>query len=332
MSAVTQAFARQAQACAALGSPLTAALCRMLPEALDGPVGARVRDWPGDPSNRADSLPLRLCGALHALVLTDAAPALAAAYRARHVMPALLRATLLQHADTVLDWLESPPQTNEVARAAALIGAARHLAALSPRPLRLLELGASAGLNLNFDRFHLGAGPGGVVLTPEWSGPVPQSAFVVASRRGVDLNPLDPDRDGLRLMAYCCADQDDRLARLSAALDLARRHPVPVDQGDAGQWLADRLAAPAPGRLTLVYHTIVAQYFPPATRTACAEALAHAGSTATPDAPLAHLRMEADGGPDAALDLTLWDGTRRDWSLGRADFHGRHILWQPRPM
>ncbi len=59
------------------------------------------------------------------------------------------------HAETILSWLDSPPQTNEVARSAALIGAARFLSALSPLPLRLLELGASAGLNLNFDRYHL---------------------------------------------------------------------------------------------------------------------------------------------------------------------------------
>lgn len=42
--------------------------------------------------------------------------------------------------------------------------------------------------------------------------------------------------------------------------------------------------------------------------------------------------MEADGGEGAALDLTLWDGTRRDWSLGRTDFHGRWIDWQPKQL
>ena len=65
---------------------------------------------------------------------------------------------------------------------------------------------------------------------------------------------------------------------------------------------------------------------------AVAGALSHAGRTATPSAPVAHLRMEADGGEGAALDLTLWDGTRRDWSLGRADFHGRWIDWQPKQL
>ena len=327
---VDQAFAHQAGACAALGSPLTAALCRTLPQGLtDGPVAARVRNWPGDPSTAADSLPLRLCGALHALVLTGADAPLAAAYAAGAVPADLLARVLDDHADAILSWLDSPPQTNEVARAAALIGAARLLATLNPLPLRLLELGASAGLNLNFDRYHLGAEGAGVVLTPDWRGTMPQGAITVASRRGVDLNPLDPERDGLRLMAYCWADQQERLTRLRAALDLARRDPPPVDRGDAGAWLAAQLADPAAGRLTLVYHTVAAQYFPPATRQACHDALERAGRAASAAAPVAHLRMEADGGEGAALDLTLWDGTRRDWSLGRADFHGRWIDWRP---
>ncbi|WP_405405927.1 DUF2332 domain-containing protein [Paracoccus sp. Ld10] len=330
---VVAAFGHQAQACAALGSPLTAQLCRTLPDVLgDGPVGDRVLGWQGDPSTGADSVPLRLCGALHALVLTGRAPDLARAYDGGQVNPSLLRAALNDYVDFILSWLDSPPQTNEVARAAPLIGAARFLGALSPLPLRLLELGASAGMNLNFDRYHLGSNGSGVVLTPEWRGTVPQGPVSVASRRGVDLNPLDPDRDGLRLMAYCWADQHDRMARLRAALDIARKDPPQVDRGDAGAWLTDQLAAAVPDRLTLVYHTVAAQYFPPATVQACDAALIRAGQAAALSAPVAHLRMEADGGDGAALDLTLWDGARRDWSLGRADFHGRWIDWQPKQL
>ncbi|TGN54803.1 DUF2332 domain-containing protein, partial [Paracoccus liaowanqingii] len=293
---------------------------------------ARVLGWQGDPSPSAASVPLRLCGALHALVLTEAAPDLARAYAAAEVPAGLLEDVLHAHDAAILDWLDSPPQTNEVARSAALIGAARFLRGLAPLPLRLQELGASAGLNLNFDRYHLQDGGTGVRLAPDWQGDLPQGTIEVASRRGVDLNPLDPDRDGLRLMAYCWADQSARMARLRAALDLTRRDPPPVDRGDAGDWLTDQLAQPAPGALTMVFHTIAAQYFPPATAQACATALARAGAAATPEAPLAHVEMEADGGEGAALRLTLWDGARRHWALGRADFHGRWIRWQPRQM
>lgn len=338
-AAVLAAFAGQARACDALGSALTAGLCRILPEALrhvGGPVADRVLGWRGDPSSAADSVPLRLCGALHALVLEGRAPRLAQAYAEGRAPRDVLIATVRDHPAVILTWLDSPPQTNEVGRAAPLIAAARFLRAQVPLPMDLLELGASAGLNLNLDRYHLGTGhlgtKTGVVLTPEWRGVMPQGEITVAARRGVDLNPLDPRRDGGRLMAYCWADQSARLDLLRAALSIAQKAPPPVDAGDAGTWLSDQLARPAPGRLRMVFHTIAAQYFPPATKAACTAALDAAGAVATPTAALAHVAMEADGGHGAALTATLWDGTRRDWSLGRADFHGRWVEWQPRKM
>ncbi|MBM3605271.1 MAG: DUF2332 family protein [Alphaproteobacteria bacterium] len=333
--AVRSAFRDQAQACRDLGSPLTAQICDTLADALDrsqGMVAARVLDWPGDPSGRADALPLRLCGALHALVLTRSAPDLAQAYAAADVPASLLADSLRAHEEMILAWLDSPPQTNEVGRSAVLIGAARLLSGLSPLPLRLLELGASAGLNLNFDRYHLGAGGEGVILTPQWRGEMPQGQIRVASRHGVDLNPLDPARDALRLMAYCWADQDARLARLRAALALAQAAPPQVDRGDAAAWLAHRLLDPVPGCLTMVFHTVAARYFPADTANACEAVLARAAVRASAEAPLAHVEMEGDGGHGAALRLALWDGSERRWSLGRADFHGRWIDWQPRQL
>lgn len=332
---VRQAFRDQAISCRDLGSPLTAAICDTLADALDpgqGPVARRVLGWPGDPSSRGHSVPLRLCGALHALVLTDKAPALAAAYAAGRADEGLLLDAIRAQEDVVMRWLDSAPQTNEVGRSAALIGAARFLATQSPLPVSLLELGASAGLNLNFDRFHLFEGPkDAVVLTPDWQGEVPQAGFSVAARAGVDLNPLDPHRDGLRLMAYCWPDQSARLNRLRAALRLAGAHPPPVDAGDAGRWLRERLATPEPGRLRIVYHTVAAQYFPPETAQMVADAMT--GAETGPDRPLAHVSMEADGaGRGAGLSLTLRDDQTRRWSLGRADFHGRWIEWNPVPL
>ncbi|MBU3029331.1 DUF2332 domain-containing protein [Paracoccus marinaquae] len=348
---VRAAFLDQAKACRALGSPFTADLCASLADDLkagQGAVAAKVLGWTGDPSARADSVPLRLCGGLHALVLTGADAALTESYHARQVDRAAILAALVAHEAMLMGWLDSPPQTNEVARSAAIIAAARFASGLSPLPIRALELGASAGLNLNFHRYHLQAQdrpppapshhqPEGradgqaVVLTPHWQGEVPGGTLRVASAEGVDLRPLDARRDGLRLMAYCWADQDLRLARLRAALELARDYPPQVAAGDAGDWLAERLAQPAPGRLTLVYHTIAAQYFPPATQAACEAALARAGAAASPDAALAHFAMEADGGDGAALTLRVWDGSPRGWRLGRADFHGRWIRWAPVP-
>lgn len=333
-----RALRDQAASCAHLGSPFTARLLRLLADFLTptGPLGPRLFAWPGDLTSRGHSVPLRLAGAFHALVLSGQAPALAAAYPPREVPDATLRAAVTDalhaHAPEIDRFLDSPPQTNEVARSAALIAAAHWLHARHPLPLRLSELGASAGLNLNFDRYaldtgtaRLGPADAALTLRPDWTGPVPAPAPVaVTGRRGVDLAPIDPadPAQRLRLRAYVWPDQPDRLARLDMALALP---PAPVDRSDAAPWLAARLAESRPGTLHLVTHTVAWQYFPPATQAACLAALEAA--RATPDAPLARLAMEADADPGgAALSLTLWPGgeTRR---LGRIDFHGRWLRW-----
>ncbi|AUH63308.1 DUF2332 domain-containing protein [Paracoccus zhejiangensis] len=342
---VRSAFADQAASCRALGSELTARVVERLGTALQvsqGPVAARVLGWPGDASSRGDSVPLRLAGALHHLVLSGRAPAQAAGYAAGDPSAEVMLAAIAANEEMVMAWLDSPPQTNEVGRSAALIAAARFLAGRHPLPFELLELGASAGLNLNFARYRLvpdrGAAPdpgiflpGEVVLSPLWTGEFPEAEFMVSAAEGVDLRPVDPVKGAERLLAYCWADQAERLARLRAALAVAKAHPVPVHEDDAAGWLQARLADPAPGRLRLVYHTVAWQYFPPDTQAACEACLQAAGARASATAPLAHLSMEADGGRGAALQLRLWSGAYQSWSLGRADFHGRWVDWQPAP-
>lgn len=326
---------RQARACEAMGSPFTARLLRAVAAALPraGPLADRLRAWAG---TKDDALPLRLAGALHALARSGDAPALAAAYPPAEQgdLAAALREALAAHEARLLPWLDSPPQTNEVARSAVLIAAAHLLHARHPLPLRLSELGASAGLNLNFDRYalaigdvRLGPDDAAVVLRPEWSGPAPAPRPVrVGERRGVDLAPVDAADPAARarLRAFVWADQAERLARLDRALVLP---PAPVDRGDAAAWLLHRLAAATPGAFHLIYHTVAWQYFPPATQAACTRAIEEAGARATAEAPLAWLAMEGDGqSPSAVLTLRLWPGDRR-LDLGRADFHGRWVDW-----
>lgn len=333
-AAVRQAFHDQAAACAALGSPLMARLMSGLAEALSpgDPVTDRVLGWPGDPSSRADSVPLRLAGGLHALVLTGQDPDLAAAYAAPDTDPIdAALAAIRAHPEHLCSWLGSPPQTNEVRRSAPLIAAAHWLTARFGLPLVVSELGASAGLNLLFDHYALALpgqtlGPADPALTlmPDWSGPLPPLAPPrIIGRRGADLNPLDPETDRIRLLAYLWADQPERLTRTRAALDLAARLRPKVDHADAAAWLENRLATPTRGALHLVFHTVAWQYFPASTRTRALGALERAGRRG----PVARLAMEADATPSgAALTVTIWPGGETI-PLGRVDFHGRWVAW-----
>lgn len=339
MTALAPLFARQAEACGRLGSPFMARLLTLCGERLapGHPVTDRLLAWPGDATATGDAIALRFAGALHALVLMGRDVGLVAAYPPHTVADDVLwqavRAAMTAHQSHIMHWLDSAPQTNEVRRSAAMIAATQLLAARFPGlPFRLSELGASAGLNLWFDHYALalpdgttrGAADPVLTLAPDWTGPLPPVAPVtVADRRGVDLNPLSPDApdDRLRLASYTWPDQPDRMARLSAALTVAR--PV-VDRGDAAKWLADRLAAPKPGQIDLVFHTIAWQYFPATTDAALRATLSEAGARARPDAPLAHLSVEFEvGQPLATMRLTVWTGDAPQvLDLGRMNAHG----------
>lgn len=353
---VRDAFRKQAKACRMLGSPLTGQICEILSDALcqdQGEVARQVLGWAGEPSSRGDAVPLRLCGGLHALVLTERDAALAEAYANGSPDSKILLQAIELHADYLLGWLRNAPQTNEVGRAAAIIAAAGFATGHCNLPIRALELGASAGLNLNFHRFELapqGALPpsglrrippgyldeeehAAVILRPEWTGELPSGQLELVEAEGVDLAPLDPLRDELKLLAYCWSDQPERMARLRAALAIARRYPPRVEAGDAGTWLRARLKTPERGRMTLVYHTIAWQYFPPETQVECEDALQACGALASRDGVLVHFAMEGDGGDGAAMNLRLWDaGGMRSWRLGRVDFHGRWLRWNPVPI
>jgi hypothetical protein len=333
------AFQDQARACAGLGSPFMARLCTLLADRLDpgGPLGARLFGWPGDLGPMAASVPLRLCGALHALTLQGHG-GLAAVYPPADADDAALWdavAGALDAETAFIDrFLDSAPQTNEVRRSAALIATGHWLAARFNLPMVLSELGASAGLNTIWDRYALALpgrtfGPADPVLTltPDWTGaPPPARPPVVTDRAAVDLNPiaLDDADQRLRLIAYLWADQPHRRALTLAAI--AARPPRPV-AGDAVDWLKGRLAAPRPGHLHLIFHTIAWQYFPAPAQTRGRALIEAAGARTTPDTPLAWLAYEGDGAtPGAALTLRLWPGDLT-LALGRADFHGRWVDW-----
>lgn len=343
---IRQSFRRQARACEDLGSSFTARLCTLAADNLDDrtAVGRRVLAWTGQPSGTGDALALRLAGCLHALVLSSADKSLAAVYPPHATDDDILWAACIEafgrNEAFILERLTSPPQTNEVRRSSALLPGFLAIAKLFGKPLMLSELGASAGLNLQWDSYayRLGGrtwgGQSRVTLSPDWEGPAaPEADITIAGRAGCDLNPLDPasPEDRLRMLSYIWADQADRLERTRLALDMAVQSGLKVERADAIDWLKSRLAMRHTGTTHVIYHSIAWQYFPEALKAEGNALIAAAGEKATPDAPLARLQMEADGKPDgAALTLQIWP-TGEQHDIGRADFHGRWIKWSGWP-
>ena len=128
------------------------------------------------------------------------------------------------------------------------------------------------------------------------------------------------------MQSYLWPDQPAALARQAAALDIAAEHAPDVAQGDAVDWLAERLARPLPQACHMVFHSLTWQYLPEHRQRAAIDHMASA--RLREDEPLAHVAMEDDGtGPGAAVTLTLWP-EGREIPLGRADFHGAWVDWQ----
>lgn len=326
--------------CELAGSPLYADLLAEVAADVTagGPCGRLLLPRADRPFG--DAILLRFLAAAHALVLAGEAPGLARHFPSVGGTPGPdagtdLIATVEDRPEVFAEGLRHGVQTNEVGRSASLVGAFVALGRLG-RPLRLLEVGASAGLNLRWDHFRYEAGaevfgPPDSPLRfvdpfvgppPDLSGPVQ-----VAERRGCDLDPIDPATEAgrLRLRSFVWPDQPERRARLDAALEVASQVPVRLDRAGAVAWSADVLAEPVPGRLSVVVHSIMFQYLSPADRSAFLDQLSSAGRRATPDAPVAWLRMEP-GGDRAEIRLTTWPGgTTR--LLGRSGFHGPPVVW-----
>ncbi len=278
-----------------------------------GVVSAICDDWQAAPAGAV--VQLRLLAGLHRLALERRAPELAYFYPnlGGGADPAgawaVFEPVMRQHADELREALLIAPQTNEAGRSVALLVGLFDAVGRSGRSrVRLLEVGASAGLNLLVDRFHIGgegwsSGPSDspLQLSDAVIGPVSPVDYTVISRRGCDLAPVDPtSQDGrLRLTSFVWPQDLHRHERLRAALQVAAAQPVAVDRAPASDWLAEQLTAPVPEDvLTVLWHSVTRQYWPAAEVAAVDQLVTEAGLRM----PIAQVSMENPGS----------DGDRRE--------------------
>jgi hypothetical protein len=295
-----------------------------------GIIAHLVRGWQGDPLN--DNVPLRLAGFAHYCALKGDG-ALARFYEScggaytsddKAALAAALDGAFRRDEKAARRFLRSAPQTNETGRAAMLLLAFSEISKRLNMPLRLCEMGASAGLNLFFDKFHyrLGTDAGEMIwgdsesplhLTAQWRGAAPDlvDKIAVASRKGCDLFPVnisDPD-ERLRLQSWVWGDMPDRRARLLAALEIADNAPPQIDRADAAGWVAAQIMQRPAGQATVLYHSIVWPYLSVSQRFAIESAFAQAAEDVRPDAPLVWLKMDGrELGTIARLSYRLWNG------------------------
>jgi hypothetical protein len=322
-------------------SPLYIRLMRAAADDIDaGGVVARLFAGISTPPGSVPQL--RLMGALHYLVLSGHAPGLAAFYPSAggdrpvdDVWP-VAEAVMKEHFDQVRARLHRTVQTNEPGRSAVLFAGLLWLTERHRRPIRLLEVGASAGLNLLADRYsyvvdgrELGDPASPLQFVEPWAPPPPidlaatASALRIASRAGCDLSPLDPTRpdDQLTLLSYIWPDELRRIDRMRAALSVAARDRVPVAARRASEWLPEALDPGREDELTVVWHSVMLQYVEPEEWAAIERALeGHPGAV--------RLSMEPALDQDARMQLTVHDPVGApEVLLALCDDHGLPIRW-----
>jgi hypothetical protein len=223
--------------------------------------------------------PTVILAALHDLALAGRAPALAAAYAAADGEAAADAAigTLLRMTDSVVAIaVHRQTRANETGRCAVLYPAIAEAARRAgANAVGLIDVGCSAGLNLNVDRVGITYSNGQTLGDP--SSPVQMSSSVVgdrpipalampevAARVGIDLDPVDvTGADDARWLRACLwPDQPERAARLEAEMALAATAPPLLLRGDAVEVLPAAFARVPTGALPVVTTTWALSQFP----------------------------------------------------------------------
>lgn len=239
-------------------------------------------------------------------------------------------------------------QTNEVRRCTFLLPALHTAAAITDQSLALIEVGASAGLNLLFDRYRyryvaadgrqdiIGEPCSPLLLDCELRGPgrppLDVPAIAPTWRMGIDLRPLNPaaptDQKWLRALVW--PDHTDRMRRLDAALTLAAQHPVTIQEGLADVLLPDVVQSAPQDSTVVVYHSAVLAHMTVAARQQFTDTLLHSSQ----HRPVLWIQAEPQHhGDERRLRLTVCSGgeQRAVYPLGRYHPHGEWLSWEPGP-
>ncbi|MCU1451871.1 MAG: hypothetical protein JWN46_17 [Acidimicrobiales bacterium] len=315
--------------------------------------------------------PNLLLAAVHDLVLAGEGDQLAAWYASVTDPPRVVgsggedpwphfRSLALDHDGVAQRLATRATQTNEVGRCGPLVLALAGLAADAPgapaggsRPLGLVELGASGGLNLRLDAYEYRFEPGGAVGGPsplvltcrvrgERPAPVPAQLPTIASRVGLDLHPVDlGDRSAARWLVACqWPDQPERIHRLRTAIALAHAGPPRVVPGDAVDGVAALVDEVPAHALAVVIATWALAYLLPARQRDLMATLDQLGARRDLSLVFAEQPLEVPGlpvpaRPDGVDDPRFTALVRIDWRAGRraatrlADQHphGTWVEW-----
>jgi hypothetical protein len=344
---LAQVYRRFAEAAAAGASPLYERVAVALSES-----GEALRAIETAPARKRN--PTVILAALHDLALAGRAPALAAAYAAADGDAAAGAAidTLLRMTGSVVAIaVRRRTRADETGRCAVLypaVAEAAHRAGATA--VGLIDVGCSAGLNLNVDRVGITYSNGQSVGDP--SSPVQLSCSIVGGRPipalaipevvtrvGADLDPVDvTDADDARWLRACLwPDQPERIARLEAEMALAAAAPPVLLRGDAIEVLPDAFARVPADALPVVTTTWALSRFPPESRlrflhrldqAAAGRAMAWVSAEGVGVAPAIPTLGDRRASGHSIIGLAVFDGPAlRAAAVGRCWSRGRLLAW-----
>ena len=294
-----------------------------------------------------------LFGAVHYLLAQSPEEPLTTHYRTLSSGPPvgdlrkLFREFCISRSEQIVAILQSRMvQTNEVRRSACLLPAFGEVAQRSGKPLSLIEIGPSAGLNLVFDRYAYDYGHGLLAgrsgspvcidsdsrgsLPPVWPGPA------ISARLGIDLNPLDvrdqDEMDWLRALTW--PDHTDRLDLLNAAIEVARQDPPNLVRGDVFELLPGLIARADPASEVCVFATFVLNQFSEEMRGRLRQLLLMASEGRSVSLVVIGFSEFIAMEPEPPFDYSLWlarlsPKSRSATRLARCHHHGRWLEWAP---
>ena len=247
----------------------------------------------------------------------------------------------LRHRDAIVELIHTRrTQTNVVRRCTCLLPVFSLVSEESDLPLALVDVGASAGLNLNFDRYyytyhrnqekvanwgvedsriHLAAEIKGRGLFPEIS-----PNIAVASRDGIDLDPVDlTNQDQLLwLRALIWPEHVERHQQLIDAANEFTRSDIHLHEGDAVDVLPNLISTISNEHALVVYSTITLYQFPIENR----KRLTHALEEASKKRLVWQIALE---GTEPTVSITRYrDGASRTEVLADASPHGWWMKWR----
>ncbi|AZN40973.1 DUF2332 domain-containing protein [Paenibacillus albus] len=227
-------------------------------------------------------------------------------------------------------------QTNEVRRCGYLYPSFCRIYQITQKPLALIELGTSAGLQLMWDQYCYAYTPnekyGAIHSTLEISAEIKgdKTPFLlkysppVSRRIGLDLNVIDLNdpEDSLWLKALIWPEHHERSSYFEKAADCLKNHPLELVEGDGVSLLPEIVSTISEDSTICIFHTHVANQIPTDAKIILKEYIKSLGERRD----VFHLYNNM-WDLDLHLDYYL-NGNEHCETLAETDGHGRWFNWK----